>query len=264
MAQAIELEEMGNVWTIRSTELQLLDRIDRVTPGSYGDIYKARYRDMAVAVKKLKDIMLSGKIKTDFEREILLMRGIRHPNIVLFIGTGRFTDSCPFLVVEFLQEGSLNRLLHDLEVDLTENQQIKFCLDAANGMKFLHCRQPPRIHRDLKSSNLLLSEDWTVKVADFGSARLIKKGRIRESKSKRQNVFLTEYDVSRPLLQADRELSRNAGAVLWRAPEIFSGEPYGTSADVYRYFTPIVLVLLSNGHVHGDSYFILVSIALVS
>lgn len=40
-----------------------------------------------------------------------------------------------------------------------------------------------------------------------------------------------------PLLQADRELSGNVGAVLWRAPEIFSGEPYGTSADVYRYTT---------------------------
>ena len=234
MAKEMELEEMGNVWTIRATELQLLDRIDRDTPGSYGDIYKARYRDMTVAVKKLKDVMLSGKIKTDFEREILLMRGIRHPNIVLFIGAGCFTNSCPFLVVEFLQEGSLNRILHNLEIDLAENQQIKFCLDAANGMKFLHLRQPPRIHRDLKSSNLLISEDWTVKVADFGSARLIKKGRIKQSKSKRQNVFLAEDDVSKPLLQADREMSRNTGAVLWRAPEIFSGEPYGTSADVYR------------------------------
>jgi hypothetical protein len=235
-AREMELEEMGRVWTIDSSELLLIERIDRETPGSYGNIYRARYRDMIVAVKKLKMVMRRGRVEQEFEREILLMRSIRHPNIVLFIGAGRFSNgNCPFLVLEFMQGGALTGILHDLSVQLNETQQIRFCLDAAKGMEFLHSLQPPRIHRDMKSSNLLVSEHWVVKVADFGSARLVKSQGTRQVMAQRRQASIHEEDASTPLLWAHSDLSRNVGAVLWRAPEIFLGESYGTSADLYSF-----------------------------
>ena len=234
-AREMELEEMGRVWTIDGSELRLIERIDGETPGSYGNIYRARYRDMNVAVKKLKMVMRAGRQEREFEREILLMRSIRHANIVLFVGAGRFApDECPFLVLEFMQRGALSAILHDESIYLNYMRQITFCLDAAKGMEFLHSLQPPRIHRDLKSSNLLVSEEWTVKVADFGAARLVKAQRARQTVARRRaNAFEAE-DLTTPLLQPHSDLSRNAGAVLWRAPEIFLEEAYGTSADVYR------------------------------
>ena len=234
-AREMEVEEMGRVWTIDGSELRLIERIDGETPGSYGNVYRARYRDMNVAVKKLKMVMRAGRQEREFEREILLMRSIRHANIVLFVGAGRFAaDECPFLVLEFMQRGALSAILHDESIYLDYMRQITFCLDAAKGMEFLHSLQPPRIHRDLKSSNLLVSEEWTVKVADFGAARLVKAQRARQTVARRRaNAFEAE-DLMTPLLQPHSDLSRNAGAVLWRAPEIFLEEAYGTSADVYR------------------------------
>ena len=54
-----------------------------------------------------------------------------------------------------------------------DSLKIRFALDAAKGMRFLHSLRPPRIHRDLKSGNLLASQRWVVKFADFGVARLV-------------------------------------------------------------------------------------------
>ena len=81
-----------------------------------------------------------------------------------------------------------------------------------------------------------MSHDWVVKAADFGSARLVKTQRVRQAVAPRRKVFSYNNDqqLQTPLLQARDHMSRNIGAVFWRAPEVFSGEPYGTSVDVYR------------------------------
>ena len=84
--------------------LKLRKRIDKDCPGEYGEAYQAEYREMMVAVKKLQGIHMEfDRIELEFEREIEVMRAIRHPNIVLFIGGGRYhDDGCPFLVVEYM------------------------------------------------------------------------------------------------------------------------------------------------------------------
>ena len=73
-------------------------------------------------------------------------------------------------MLEFAARGSLTAILKDETIPMSRALQLKTALDAARGMEFLHKLQPPRIHRDLKSSNLLVTANWTVRVADFGSA----------------------------------------------------------------------------------------------
>lgn len=237
-AREAELSEMNEAWTVNCTEIDLIERVDSGSPGSYGDVYRARYRDMVVAVKKLKGIMRNWIVEREFEREIQLMKRIRHMNVVLFLGAGRYDeDGCPFLLLEFMQHGALTGVLRNSDVSLSQRQRVLFCLDAAKGLEFLHSLTPPRIHRDIKSNNLLLSEHWILKVADFGSARLVKSRGFSQQISKRRRSTPFEVfgsEARKPLLKADEDMSGNVGAVLWRAPEILSGEPYGTPVDVYR------------------------------
>ena len=233
-AKESELEEMSRVWTIKRSEVALMERIDDGEPGSYGDVYKARYRDMTVALKKLK--LRTREFEREFQREIHLMKSMRHENIVLFLGAGTFkSDDCPFLVVEYMENGALASVLRNNEIRITREKEIKFCLDVAKGMEFLHSHRPPRIHRDLKSSNLLVSALWVVKIADFGCARLVKGLGVTQSVSKRKVKSCDRLEsATEPLLRAESAMSDSVGSALWRAPEIFSGEAYGTSVDVYR------------------------------
>lgn len=100
----------------------------------------------------------------DFDAEIKFMRALRHPNIVLFFGAG-FYKGTPFLTTELLV-GSVYDLLHNDNLDISPERQLQICLDTAQGMRYLHVElQPARMHRDLKSRNLLVSERGTVKIS---------------------------------------------------------------------------------------------------
>ena len=228
-----ELRDLANIWVIDSRELKLLERIDSTAPGGFGDVYRAEYREFIVAVKKLQDLQRIDACEREFEREIKFMRTVRHPNIVLFLGGGRFhDDGCPFLVLEYMSRGSLGAILKDDLITITDDQKIRFCLDAAKGMKFLHGLSPPRVHRDLKSNNLLVSKHWVVKVADFGSARLIREDRPLDDTASGEFSQLSD---SAPLLGRNSQLSIGVGTTQWSAPELLSGQIYGSPVDVYRY-----------------------------
>jgi hypothetical protein len=227
-----ELTELINGWIVDPRELKLRGRLDKGSPGGFGDVYKADYREIVVAVKKLKqEIFELERSELEFEREIQVMRTIRHPNVVMFLGVGHSDENgCPFIVLEYMSRGSLRDVLKNESIALTNSQRIRFALDAAKGMRFLHSRRPPRIHRDLKSGNLLVSERWIVKVADFGSARLVKDEGIE------QDVVrgCGRLSLDAPLLQPHSALSTCVGTALWMAPELLQGESYGTAVDVYR------------------------------
>ncbi|XP_062514503.1 probable serine/threonine-protein kinase drkB isoform X2 [Corticium candelabrum] len=228
-----ELVEMTNSFNIDSREVRLRARIDKSAPGGFGEVYRAEYREMTVAVKKLQGIHQHlDRIALEFEREIEVMRTIRHPNIVLFLGGGRFhDDGCPFLVVEYMSRGSLTTILADRDIKLEESLKMRFAVDAAKGMRFLHSQRPPRIHRDLKSANLLVSTKWVVKVADFGAARLVRDEGISQEAVRGAGPL----NMTAPLLHADYHLSSGVGTPMWSAPEILSSHRYGTPADVYSF-----------------------------
>ncbi len=95
-----------------------------------------------------------------------------------------------------MARGSLTSILNNRRIDLEDNLKLRFTIDVTRGMRFLHSQRPPRVHRDLKSSNLLVSQQWVVKVADFGSARLVKDEGISSRGSTRSGTTRPDSSTS--------------------------------------------------------------------
>ena len=234
-----ELRRMSSAWQIQRQEVTLGRRLGS---GAFGDVYEAKYREVTVAVKLLRE-WEDARSSYQFQREILFMQTIRHPNIVLFVGAGPSEDTRePFLVLEYMSRGTLKDLLYNTDdVCISVDRKLNFATDTARGMHFLHGLNPPRIHRDLKSANLLVSDNWVVKVSDFGLGRTVAKDcRRNRQTQKRQPSIWVKFSAasSTALLNPDLELSvSNIGTVRWCAPELLAGQEYDASVDVFRYET---------------------------
>ncbi|KAK1431514.1 hypothetical protein QVD17_07974 [Tagetes erecta] len=142
--------------------------------GGFGRVYKGQLshpRDQAVAVKRL-DENICGQGRKEFLMEIRMLASYKHPNIVSLIGFCD-EDSEKALIYKHEANGSLDKHLAD--TDLTWEQRLRICLDAARGLKYLHEDVGTGhrvIHRDIKSSNILLDHDWKAKIADFGLSKI--------------------------------------------------------------------------------------------
>ena len=90
------------------------------------------------------------------------MKSVRHPNIVLFYGAGTMDDGTPFLVIELLDRGTLRGILEKTQ-DIEWRQKVVFAKDTALEMQHLHSLGC--IHRDLKSANLLVTQNFHIKVS---------------------------------------------------------------------------------------------------
>ncbi|XP_061349438.1 serine/threonine-protein kinase EDR1-like [Gastrolobium bilobum] len=181
---------------------------ERIGLGSYGEVYHADWNGTEVAVKKFLDQDFSGAALSEFKREVRIMRRLRHPNVVLFMGA---VTRPPHLSIisEFLPRGSLYKILHRPNSQIDEKRRIKMALDVARGMNCLHTSTPTIVHRDLKSPNLLVDKNWNVKVCDFGLSRL------------KHNTFLSSKST--------------AGTPEWMAPEVLRNEPSNEKCDVYSF-----------------------------
>uniref|UniRef100_M8C131 non-specific serine/threonine protein kinase n=1 Tax=Aegilops tauschii TaxID=37682 RepID=M8C131_AEGTA len=129
---------------------------------------------------------------------VSLMKKLRHPNIILFMGAV-LSQQRLCIVTEFLPRGSLFRLLRTNIGKLDPRRRVNMAIDIASGMNYLHNSIPTVVHRDLKSPNLLVDKNWTVKVADFGLSRL------------KLETFLTT--------------KTGKGTPQWMAPEVLRSEP---------------------------------------
>ncbi|KAK6946539.1 Serine-threonine/tyrosine-protein kinase, catalytic domain [Dillenia turbinata] len=127
----------------------------------------------SVAIKLLNHGGLQGN--QEFIVEVLMLSLLHHPNLVKLIGYCAEGDQ-RLLVYEYLPLGSLEGHLFDVSPDkepLEWNTRIKIAVGTARGLEYLHCRaDPPVIYRDLKSANILLNNDFSPKLSDFGLAKL--------------------------------------------------------------------------------------------
>ncbi|KAK1267400.1 Serine/threonine-protein kinase [Acorus gramineus] len=143
--------------------------------GGFGRVYKGLLENTGqlVAVKQLDRNGLQGN--REFLVEVLMLSLLHHQNLVNLIGYCADGDQ-RLLVYEFMALGSLDDHLLDLaphQKSLEWYTRMRIASGAARGLEYLHEKaNPPVIYRDLKSSNILLDEDYNPKLSDFGLAKL--------------------------------------------------------------------------------------------
>jgi serine/threonine protein kinase len=190
-------------WIINFEDIHLGKQIGM---GSYGIVFEGKWKGVSVAVKRFIKQKLDERRMLEFRAEMAFLSQLHHPNIVLFIGACvKRPNLC--IVTEYVQQGALKDILSNHSIKLNYQKKLHLLHSAAMGINHLHSLSPSIIHRDLKSSNLLVDENWNVKVADFGFARI-----------KEENATMTR-----------------CGTPCWTAPEVLRGEKYSDAADVFSF-----------------------------
>ena len=152
---------------------------NQIGRGANGRILEAKWEGIVVAVKEIHSIFMNEvsdlefqSFKRSFLRECEQSNRLRHPNIVRFFGIYHPPGArVPSLVMERLH-CSLTGLLENNPV-VPIGTKVSIIKDVALGLRYLHTRNPPIIHRDLSSNNVLLSKGMEGKIGDLGTARLI-------------------------------------------------------------------------------------------
>ncbi|KAL4297008.1 hypothetical protein GQ457_12G010280 [Hibiscus cannabinus] len=137
--------------------------------GSYGFVYKAVLADgRQVAVKRANAATIIHTNSREFEMELEILCNVRHCNIVNLLGYCSEMGE-RLLVYEYMPHGTLHDHLHGGLSPLSWSLRLKISLQAARGLEYLHKEVvPPIVHRDVKTSNILLDSDWGARIADFG------------------------------------------------------------------------------------------------
>lgn len=175
-----------------------------VGKGSFGTVYKGKWRGIFVAVKYIEH----ETERDAFLTEVRQLSRVEHPNIVALYGAcSKRPNVC--LVMEYAEGGSLYNILHcSPRVKYTAAHAMSWALQCADGVAYLHSMKPkPLIHRDLKPPNLLLVKGGTVlKICDFGT--------------------VTDKSTM---------MTNNKGSAAWMAPEVFEGSNYTEKCDVFSW-----------------------------
>jgi len=212
-------------WLLMDLEEDILpseeiETLESIGEGSFATVYRASFRGEIVAFKELKtefegNSMTEEAVKVqvydEFRAESSVMKALQKcPYVVRMIGICKEPAG---VVMEYCSEGSLRTFLsrQDIGEHLTWRLRHKICLDIAKAMDFMHSIDPPIIHRDIKSLNILLNsidveDDVVAKMTDFGTC-------VTSTK-------ITARVVDNPL---------------WLAPEIMKGWEYSPKADIYSY-----------------------------
>ncbi|BDA50936.1 probable serine/threonine-protein kinase DDB_G0267514 at C-terminar half [Coccomyxa sp. Obi] len=198
-------------WEISAEQITICKHEDgsdwELGAGAFGKVFKAlRGGVQTVAVKILHDAEVGG---VNFTREIAILKGCRHSNIVQFQGAC-VSGNRTMLVMEYVEGGDLWRALQreGSRVRSWMQQGRRVALDIARGLCFLHAHSI--VLFDLKSHNVLLTRDGTAKIADVGLAKVLTQGYV----SKLEEV---------------------AGTFAWAAPELLMGGRCSDKVDMYSF-----------------------------
>uniref|UniRef100_A0ACD5XAL5 Uncharacterized protein n=1 Tax=Avena sativa TaxID=4498 RepID=A0ACD5XAL5_AVESA len=170
--------EKGLAFTVFSEAelVQVTDNYDNsriLGKGGHGMVYKGIVKNNVPAAIK-RCFLVDERQKKEFGKEMLILSQINHKNIVKLLGCCLEVE-VPILVYEFVPNGTLFELIHgkNRALQISFSTLLRIAHEAAEGLNFLHSyASPPIIHGDVKSSNILLDDNYMAKVSDFGASIL--------------------------------------------------------------------------------------------
>ncbi|KAK9271654.1 hypothetical protein L1049_002017 [Liquidambar formosana] len=224
-----EEEERSNrqEWEIDPSKLIIKAVIAR---GTFGTVHRGLYDGQDVAVKLLdwgeeghRTEAEIASLRAAFTQEVAVWHKLDHPNVTKFIGATMGTSELNIqtdnghmgmpsniccVVVEYLPGGALKSfLIKNRRRKLAFKVVVQLALDLARGLSYLHSQKI--VHRDVKTENMLLDKTRTLKIADFGVARV---------------------EASNP-----NDMTGETGTLGYMAPEVLNGNPYNRKCDVYSF-----------------------------
>jgi len=198
-----DTQKQANDWILANTDIEFTKKLGS---GTSGDVFQGLYKGKIVAVKVLKEMTQEKEIN-EFKKEFSIMSAIRSPHVVYFFGICVKPKLC--MVMEMCSRGSLYHVLKEgPPEDISWELAFHLAIQAVTGVNVLHNSSPQILHRDLKSLNLLVTDDWQVKVCDFG---------------------LSRFDVQENM----ETMCKMRGTMAFCAPEIYFGKRFTPQADVY-------------------------------
>lgn len=203
-------------WEIPESDIIIGSKIGS---GSYGIVFKGKWHG-TVAIKKLNVQEPTPAQLQAFKNEVTVLRKMRHLNILYFMGC--ISSPQLAIVTQWCEGSSLFKHLHVYDERFDMPTLMVIVKQTAQGMDYLHARNI--IHRDLKSNNIFLTDDFCVKIGDFGLATVKVKW------------------------NGEHQTKKLSGSVMWMSPEIIRmklKDPYTFKSDVYA-FGIVLFELLTN------------------
>ncbi|ETK93169.1 TKL protein kinase [Phytophthora nicotianae CJ01A1] len=206
--------------------VQDIQDIRLIGSGAFGVVWLVRYRRAQLfASKRLREDMATHERVQNFVDEIKMVSKFDHPSIVKFIGAAWSIESDLQALFEYMENGDLRTYLSASNLPrYWTSTQFQLAIDTIEALVYVHSFDPPLIHRDLKSRNVLISVEMHAKLTDFGTTRYRSK---------------------------DNTMTIGVGTGRWLAPEIISGSTeYDQSADIFSFG-----VLLTEIDTHNLPYY---------
>ncbi|KAL7210161.1 hypothetical protein ACSBR1_031678 [Camellia fascicularis] len=225
----VEGQKPKEQWEIDPSHLDLRYLVAR---GTYGTVYRGTYDSQDVAVKLLDwgengmaTTAETAALRASFRQEVAVWQKLDHPNVTKFVGASMGTSNLKIpskngdsdsslpskaccVVVEYLPGGTLKKYLYlNRKKKLAFKIVIQLALDLSRGLSYLHSQKI--VHRDVKAENMLLDSTKSLKIADFGVARV---------------------EAMNP-----QDMTGETGTLGYMAPEVLDGKPYNRKCDVYSF-----------------------------
>ncbi|KAF4576652.1 hypothetical protein EYR40_000899 [Pleurotus pulmonarius] len=199
----LDLESLG--LEDREIPYEKLTKMEKIGSGGFKDVFIGKLKGKKIAIAEFRGQLSAMDIK-----ELKLLGGFNHPNIVRFLGVSipENTKETPVMILsELCSNGDLFDYIRNVSPP-SLRKVLNIMLDIGRGLEYLHLRKPSVIHRDCKSSNILITSKGTAKIADFGLAKV---------------------------KQSTRSMVRSlVGTVNWQAPELWTAHPkYNHKVDVF-------------------------------
>jgi serine/threonine protein kinase len=206
---------MNTEWIIDINDIEIGKKIGK---GEFGIIYKGKWRGVDVAIKEF--IHLNEHRRKIMINEFNVMIKLHHPHIVQIYG---YIDEPFMIVMEYFKNGSLEQYLKKKRF-ISFGKKIQFMKDITKALCYLHKRFPDYIiHRDIKTSNFLLTDDLKLKISDFGTSKTFKLNKM----SSLENLVNFESNIE------------NVGTIRYMAPELFETNKqnikYNSRIDIYSF-----------------------------